>query len=166
MLDLITLTQVGFAYLLFLQAGFLFLRLARVYGPDFSKLETVCLAFGLGVGLVTTQMLLLSLVGIRLTLLIISGMWGLAWSLYLTVQTMAHRTWRKESRRQFLSQLTSTRITFNFPAFLGGFLVFTTIAAVFFAAILYPLRDWDSWAIWELKARAFYYHQTSYPTLG
>lgn len=147
--------SVVIAVLAFAQAGYLALRVIRAGSDRLSICETLALSYGLGVGLITWQMLVMSLVRIRFGPWRILAVWVVLWVVYV-----ARRRRRRggsevvpvaEPRR---ARLLTARNAWTALLLLP--VVITCIAMVFRATFM-PVWVWDAWAIWDLKARTAFY---------
>jgi len=133
------------AVLVFLQAGYL----ARRPDDRLAIGEWLALSYGLGIGLVTTQMLLFSLGRIRFTAGRIVLPWVVAWVLHLARLRRRHvdGTTTTASAAQpansgpFRWRLTAAAFVLLTPVIL-------TCSVMLFRATFMPVWVWDSWAIW------------------
>jgi hypothetical protein len=141
--------------LVFLQAGYLALRLIsgtrirpRVTAVDSPGIsESLALSYGIGVGLMSTELLVLSLLGIRFTTSRVLVPWAVAWALHLSVQI---KLGQGGSRPPFPRPLEVRTVALLTP-------LAATVLVMLFRATFMPAWGWDEWAIWDLKARAFYH---------
>jgi hypothetical protein len=165
------------AALIFLQAGLLLLVFVIDERAPLSFPESLSTAFGFGVGLMTFQMLFMSLAGISLRLPALLAPWGLAW---LTVAITARgrltrglrlHTSRPPERlavRQERLAIRQEQLTIRQEVVASTLLCLLglLVLLVFYHAWLFPVFAWDAWAIWDLKARAFFHHADIKPFLA
>jgi hypothetical protein len=147
------------AVLLLLQAGYLALRAAR--GPDdrLAVGESLALSYGLGVGLVTLQMLAYSLAGIRFTLVRVVLPWAVVWPLYLFLVRRRAVPPEPAAGRPFARRLSPAALLLLAP-------VAIVCLAMLVRSTFMPVWVWDAWAIWDIKARAFHLHGGVVPFLS
>lgn len=140
------------ALAVFAQAGMwllVALRLAHLH-----ILEWLGTAFTLGVGLIGLQLLALAMSGVKLHLAWVAGFWLAAW--------VALAAWQQRKRQAWaLPEFTFKPPRLHEAAIWGA--VTLTLAAVMFRATFHPIFEWDSWAIWDLKAKAFFYQRSLFP---
>lgn len=158
---IVTALRLLLALILFTQAGVLALVLGRARALALP--ERLSLAFGLGMGLIAWQMLAMTLLGVPLALGIILAPWAAAWLIYLTALA-----WRRQPRGQSgRGWAFSWRLAFAWrlqPLELGLLAVLSVVVlAVIVRATFHPVFEWDGWAIWDLKARAFYWQHGLLP---
>jgi hypothetical protein len=150
--DVVVLLVATLAALIFLQAGLLLLLFVSDERAPLSLPESLSSAFGLGVGLMTFQMLLMSLAGISFRVPALLAPWGIGW-------TMVAFTARGRLRRVFAVHTIRPpeRLTIRQEVVTSALLCLLVglVLLVFYHAWLFPVFDWDAWAIWDLKARAF-----------
>jgi len=155
--DLETWLRIGLAFGLFWQAGFLLLGLIRL--QELSWIERVCLAFGLGVGAITYEMLIMSLIGLPLNAWLISLPWAVAWGL----RAARLKPWKN---RPALFNRIQPVLQWSPQVILDGALSLmlgAMIVVVLFRATFFPVTEWDGWAIWDLKAQAFFHQRGLFP---
>jgi hypothetical protein len=136
----------------FAQAGGWLLVVMRM--AHLHILEWLGAAFTLGVGLVGLQLLVLAMSGVELHLTWVAGFWLVAWA------TLA--AWQQRTRRVWALPTFTFKPPRLHEAVIGG-AVALTLAAVIFRATFHPIFEWDSWAIWDLKAKAFFYQRGLFP---
>lgn len=98
------------------------------------------LSYGLGIGIITVQMLLYSLMHIPWTPLFLL----IPWLIFIILI-------RKHLRFSFKKIKKLSRIEFLLATLLGLVVIF-----VLFEALLRPVISWDGWANWFLAGKAFY----------
>jgi hypothetical protein len=140
--------------LTFLQAGYLALRLisgARIrvrltagHPPGIS--ESLALSYGIGVGLLSTELLVLSLLGVRFTVFRVLTLWPVAWVIHLWMLRRKASPERSEVAPRD-RELWSLALLIPLAA---------VMLLLLLRASFTPPWAWDEWAIWDLKARAFY----------
>jgi hypothetical protein len=150
-LDLQVAAGVAFALAVFGQAGYLSLRLLTARGSLLRAGETAALSYGLGVGLVTFEMLLFGMAGIRFSLVRLLVPWVLAWLLLFAARLAGRLPGPTRVPPQTKER---TRTSLACALLVAGF-------ASLFALLLYrstfrPVDLWDAVAYWDLKARAFF----------
>ncbi len=150
-LDLQVAVGVTFALAVFGQAGYLVLRLLTTRGSILRAGETAALSYGLGVGLVTFEMLLFGMARFRFSLVRLLVPWVFTWSFVLAAR-LAGRL--PAPTRVPVRTRERTRTS------LACALVIAALASLF-AVLLYrssfhPVDLWDAIAYWDLKARAFF----------
>jgi hypothetical protein len=161
MLNLALGLRLGLAFGLFCQAGLLILRLLRIH--RLALLETVCIAFGLGAGLVAFEMQCLSFISLPLNGALVLAPWGILWLIYLLMQPRPQSGKRPIESRVFFKDLHHAALSIQpAAAILTGALA-VIIVTVFFRAAFHPIVEWDGWAIWDLKAQAFYHDRSIFP---
>ncbi len=140
------------ALAVFAQAGVWLLVVMRV--AHLHILEWLGTAFTLGVGLIGLQLLALAMSGVELHLAWVAGFWLVAWAALVAWQQRTRQAWALPT------------FTFKPPrlheAVIWG-AVTLTLAAVIFRATFHPIFEWDSWAIWDLKAKALFYQRGLFP---
>jgi hypothetical protein len=150
---LLTLVAIG----VFLQAGAAVVTLVfpRTRRPEL--VAGLALAYGFGVGAVSTQLLLYSVLRVRFTLPSMILPWAAFWAIYMLAS--ARRVARPTTDRP--PDVGTRRIS---PAsVLVAAALSVVVLSLLFRATFFPLWSWDSWAIWALKAKAFYYHRDTVP---
>jgi hypothetical protein len=150
--------------LIFVQAGYLALRLAHKPDDRGPVAETLALSYGLGVGLITTQMLVFSLIGIGFTVSRILVWWLLAWTAHAARSRVAWRRPPLSPPRTPASRsvLRFTSISDPIAAALLIPLILISAIELLHAAVM-PVWLWDVWAVWDLKARIFYFDRSVLP---
>lgn len=133
------------------QAGYLFVRLLRV--DERGLLETASLAFGFGLGAVALEMSALGMAGIRLSATVVCAPWAVGWVAYL-IRRRALIRWPRVA----FPALTAVEWIL-----LAALLL--TSGAIVFQATFHPVFEWDGWAMWDLKARAFFIDRSLRPYL-
>lgn len=161
--DFETLSRVVLAFCIFGQAGYLFLRAVKASHLEFSFLEMAGLSLGLGVGLVTTEMLIFSMAGLSFSLATLSAPWIAGWTVYLARKVTHTHSWPKQSAVDRIGQVLTALRSFGLLDAAMLLALGTVLAALLFRAAFHPIFEWDGWAIWDLKARAFYYHRSIFP---
>lgn len=151
--DLVVALLAALALLIFLQAGLFLLLFISDERAPLSIPESLSTAFGLGVGLMTFEMLLMSLAGISFRISTLLAPWALAWIIVaVTARARLSRVIGLHRIRSSAEPLTIRQEVVTVT--LTGLLA-VLVLLVFCHAWLFPLITWDSWAIWDLKARAF-----------
>lgn len=151
---------------IFMQAGYLFLLILQAKGRTLSFLEQVSLSFGLGVGFVTTQMLLFSFAGVPFTVEGLCAPWGIAWAVYLVVRRVEVRDGLARMRNARVGAVRGMNISFALLVDIATFtFIIAVLGAIYFQTTFHsPLEgNWDAWARWDLKARAFFHDRSVFP---
>ena len=138
------------AVLLFVQAGALVIAVSRL--PVQSLVERASLSFGLGVGAIAYAMLLMNLVGVSLRLEYVLAPWVIGWILYGL---------RRRRPAVFRISLGGIRLSPVENALAAALLL--VVIAMCLRGTWTPQSKWDAWAIWDLKARAFFYDRSFTP---
>jgi hypothetical protein len=144
--------------LICLQAGLLLLVILQDDGPRLTWPETLATGFGLGVGALTFELMLMGLASIPFRLSLVLVPWPIAWT--IAAFTTRRRRPRPEPRAPRPASSGEDAIVAILFCLLAGL-----VALVFVHAALFPLEDWDEWLIWDLKARAFWLHEAIKPFL-
>ncbi len=113
------------------------------------------LSFMLGLGLIAIQMFFYSLVGIAYSVPAIS----LPWIAAYVFQYLYSRGKRPPHRFRTNEGATCNplaRLSLGFLGWLSIVIIASQVLFAFFSALLMPLRGWDAWAIWFMKARVFF----------
>ncbi|MBM2850514.1 MAG: hypothetical protein HW418_3456 [Anaerolineales bacterium] len=152
MLDFVFGLRVVLAMAVFWQAGALCLTLVRAYSLHW--IEGLCLGFGLGIGLIGMEMLGLALIGLPLEFVVIVAPWVIGWAVCLV--------WRRPSWSRPGWGLWP-RLALKWVEVVPTVAILLIVGTVLFRATFHPLFEWDSWAIWDIKARAFYYQRGLQP---
>jgi hypothetical protein len=142
------------AIAIFLQAGAAVLATVFRNGRWPPLAETVSLAFGLGVGAIGTQMLLFSLLGVSYTLPALLAPWAVGWLLYARYRAGARPS--PSMARDGASRWSTCEVVV-------ACLLAVLVGALLVRAAVWPLWWWDTWAIWGLKAKAFYHFRDATP---
>lgn len=130
--------------------------------------EILSYSYGLGVGLISIQLFLFSLMGIHWTIATITGFW-------IVILTFVFLTKKKILIGVFKSAQTGQEIYSRFDKLLA-LLIFLLFCFVSYEALLRPVLGWDAWAIWLMKSKIFFidgkinpsifkYVQSDYPVL-
>jgi hypothetical protein len=139
--------------------GFLIVSILLQNETSSGLFERLCLAYPLGIGLVTVQMFLLALMGVPLKL------WYVAVPVMIEIAGLS--LWIRK-RKVILAKGPSFRL---FGEIFGtdhhwinkisliilAALVVMKIASIFMETYLRPIFAWDSFANWSAGAKAFYY---------
>jgi uncharacterized membrane protein (UPF0136 family) len=119
--------------------------------PSFRVVEILAIFFVLGTGSVSLQMFLYSLAGIRFHFLSIALPWAALAALCAVVPNA------KRSAVAIFGQYTNpTSAPLNAVDACLAVVVSLQVAYVFFYALSFPIVGWDAWAMWLMKARAFF----------
>jgi hypothetical protein len=139
---------------IFLQAGTAVLAVVfrRATWPPLA--ETASLAFGLGVGAIGTEMLLFSLLGVPYTLPALLAPWVVGWLLY---------AWYRAGARPGPGMARDGASRWSRCEVAVACLLAVLVGALLVRAAVWPLWWWDTWAIWGLKAQAFYHFRDATP---
>ncbi len=139
----ILLTVIGI--FLYIIIGYSFIKLTNLFEKE-KVLEVVPYSFAIGLGFVSIQMFLYSLLKIPWSSfnIIVPWIFVIAYSIYKTPLDF-----------KFLN-VKNTLNKKNFLWKLFTVLSILLLIFVFFEAILRPLSAWDGWAIWLLKGKMFY----------
>lgn len=144
--------------LICLQAGIVILVFLQDDGPRLSRPETLATGFGLGVGALTFELMLMGLASIPFRLSLVLAPWPIAWAIAAMV--------RRPGRRQALTGGSATTSREDFVVAILFCLLAALVVLVFVHAVLFPIEGWDEWLIWDLKARAFWVHGGIKPFLA
>src|SRR5690348_1919642 len=106
--------------------------------PTFSLLEKLPISYGLGFGMVTLEMLLLSLFKIPWSVALVTVPWIIVFGIFL--------------RPSFLMKGFSLDKVSKI-LILG---IVLTVGFVVFEALIRPLSAWDGWANWFIGGKAFF----------
>ncbi len=131
------------------QAGYLAVRVV-VPRRVVTRAETVALSYGLGVGLVTFEMLVLSMARVRLSIPALLVPWVLAWPIAWAARGASWRTPTEVAP----PVKAPTRTSLVCALLIAGLAVL--IGLLLYRSTFYPIYLWDAVAYWDLKARAFF----------
>lgn len=151
------------ALLIFVQAGLLLLWFVRDERAPLSRPESLSAAFGFGVGLITFQMLLMGLASIPLRLPVLLAPWAVAWTIVAVrargrlIGLFGQRAMRAQERLTLVQEVVASTLLC---------LLVVLVLLLLYRASVFPLLGWDAWAIWDLKARAFWHDGGIKPFLG
>jgi len=129
-------------------SGYLILEIILFRRMMLGFLEKLALAYGTGIGMLTLLMFYLSLLKVRFTFS------NITLSLILTVVLFISFFAKRGKPRGFLAQKQS--ICLSFVDKLLIVVIALVSLYVLFQALVTPLVDWDSWAIYGFKAKVFY----------
>lgn len=149
--------------------GFLVIRKFKIYDDDVSV--QVCLGFAVGMGIVTLQMIVYSLLGFEWTraglilpnilfLLILGTVEVRRERLrnrFLKIQKKIQRNVKNVSLIKIFPKILLMSVRQNSLQILLSSCIILLICFVFFEAMVRPLTSWDSWASWQMKSKMYFY---------
>ena len=148
--------------LICLQAGLVILVFLRDDGPRLSWPQTLATGFGLGVGALTFELMLMGLASIPFRLSLVLAPWPIAWA----IAAMVRRPGRAHAPTTASASAPATTSREEFVVAILFSLLAALVVLVFVHAALFPIEGWDEWLIWDLKARAFWVHGGIKPFLA
>lgn len=148
---------VAFSLAFFGQAGYLALRVVTARGGSLGVGETLSLSWGLGVGLVTLEMLGLGVAGVRFSLAALLAPWVLAWSALVAARLAGRLPATSDPSRREEPARTSIACAVVLAALV------TLLGLLVLRCAFHPVDLWDAIAIWDLKARAFFFDRGVVP---
>jgi len=150
-MEMAELARLAAGLAVFVLAGLTILRfIVRPARPGLGPAATAAVSFMFGMAAVSLQMFFYSLVSIAFGFFVVAVPWAVLFGVSFVIAPRSSRpvrAWTK--RREMLADLGPVEYV------LLVVIVFQA-AYAFIYPMLVPLIGWDSWAIWFLKARAFY----------
>ncbi len=123
-------------------AGFSFLQLFSVFRKS-SIIEILSISYGIGVALISFQLLIYDLLGIK---------WNIAWIILPWILVFAFVLYKVPFKKLFSFSIV------KFDAFekIVLLLIILLLCYVGLESILRPLSAWDGWATWLFKSTIFF----------
>lgn len=112
-------------------------------------LEKIAYSYGLGIGLISLEMLIYSLLGIRWSLIALLVPWIFPIALFMKA---------KKYKQLFFTRKIFPPSSWFDRLFI--FLIVTTVVYVLLEATIRPVAGWDPFATWLMTGKAFYIDRT------
>lgn len=149
MLDILIYLRLGIGLIFLWSVGFYLLTMFQRYLPQLSSTNKIALSFGLGGGVIFFQFQSLAFLQFPVTFRVIATPWILVLLLSTLISILLH-----DQSNGSLPRRPQTPQIINMLSFLATTCL---VFPILLASTIRPIFSWDSWAIWDIKARALFY---------